>query len=70
MEKIPTISIPPPKQKIQLEKPLRQESLVKTFHPNKFPKGMNQNEAFGNFLTQVKALRKKWSKGRILVIYH
>ena len=31
LKKIPIISIPPPKQKIQLEKPLRQESLVKPF---------------------------------------
>ena len=31
LKKIPIISIPPPKQKIQLEKPLRQDSLVKPF---------------------------------------
>ena len=31
-KKNPTISIPPPKQKILLEKPLRQESPVKPFN--------------------------------------
>lgn len=78
LEKKPTISIPwkktnyfyPPKAKDTIGKASEVEVPSKTFQPNTFPTSGNQNEASGNPFTQVRGLRKKQCKGRVLVIYH